>query len=130
MLALRTHYTHAEEADQARRALDALKMTRGTSARVYIQKFNTLLDDINNMSVADILYAFTKGLPEDLQMWIRHDATQTLQDAQDLMVRMSNSEPQPLASAPAGPEPMQIGSLTEVLQQTTARLARLEMATK
>ncbi len=88
MLALRTHYTHAEEADQARRALDALKITRGTSARAYIQKFNTLLDDINNMSVADILYAFTKGLPEDLQMWIRHDAPQTLQDAQDLVVRM------------------------------------------
>jgi len=81
------------------------------------------------MSVADILNAFTKGLPEELQMWIRHDAPQTLQDAQDLVVRMSNSEPQPLASAPAGPELMQIGSL-KVLQITTTRLARLELATK
>ncbi len=55
MLALRTHYTHSEEADQARRALDALKMTRGTSTRAYIQKLNTLLDGINNMSVAELL---------------------------------------------------------------------------
>ncbi len=63
-------------------------------------------------------------------MWTRHDAPQTLQDAQDLVVRKSNFELHPLASAPAGLEPNQIGSLIEVLQQTTARLARLEMATK
>jgi len=69
--------------------LDAQKMTKGTCARAYAQKFNTQMDNINNMSVADILYGFTKGLPQDLQMWIRHDAPQTLQDAQDLVVRMS-----------------------------------------
>ena len=75
--ALRAHYTYVEEAAQARRALDHLKMTK-MSVRTYIQKFNTLLDDVPNMSTPDVLYTFTKGLPEELQVWLRHDNPQTL----------------------------------------------------
>lgn len=122
---LKDHFTFTEETDQARKELDSLKLTRGMSARTYVQKFNSLLDDIPNMSVKDQLFAFSKGLPTELDMWVRHDAPQTLEDAQNLVIRMSSSEPSPPVQSP---EPMQINSLHHALQRTTDRLARLEMA--
>lgn len=119
---LKEHFTFEEETDEARHALDNLKLTKGMSARTYVQKFNSLLEDIPQLSTKDMLFAFTKGLPNQLQMWIRHDRPESLEDAQNLVIRMSGTEP-----SPAGPEPMQLDSLQQTLQQTTDRLARLEM---
>eukprot|EP00983_Pelagomonas_calceolata_P124665 1161130-Pelagomonas_calceolata.AAC.10 len=129
------HFTHDEETDESRKAMDNSKLTKGMSARTYVQKFNSMLGDVPNMSMHDTFFAFNKGLPHELQVWLRHDAPQNLgftraympqnlEDAQNLVIRMSGSEPAPTA---ATPEPMQLGSIQQNLRKTTARLARLEM---
>ena len=118
--ALRQHFTQPEESAVARRTLDNLKLTKHMSVRDYIQHFNTLLDDLPSMSNSDVLYTFAKGLPDELQMWLRHDDPQNLQDAENIVVKMSGSAAKdasmPSGSAPPStPEPMQINSLLSTL---------------
>jgi len=71
--ALSDRFTHPEEARNARKALDNLRMS-GMSARDYCNKFERLLDEAPPMSEADILFCFHKGLPEWLQTWMNYHA--------------------------------------------------------
>ena len=79
--ALQARFTYPKEDEQARRALDALRMSNKTSARTYCTQFESLLDDVVHMSDSDVMYAFTKGLQPRLKEWVLHDRPETLQAA-------------------------------------------------
>ena len=80
------------------------------------------------MSTPDVLYTFTKGLPEELQVWLQHDNAQTLQDAENIVVKMSGNEPFATYNSSPTPEPMHLGSMQQTLQRATAALSRLNVA--
>ena len=121
--ALQARFTYPEEDEQARRALDALRMCNKTSARTYCTQFESLLDDVVHMSDSDVMYAFTKGLQPRLKEWVLHDRPETLQAAIEIVVRMSGSD-ESHTSAPSEQAP---SSSPMDVDRNIAALSRLDM---
>lgn len=103
--ALAARFTHPEEARNARRALDNLKMTGTMTARDYCNRFERLLDEAPPMSEDDVLYSFHKGLPQWLQQWLNYEEPKTLHNAINLVCKMAGQLQQPSA------QPMEIGKM-------------------
>jgi len=121
--ALQARFTYPEEDEQARRALDALRMCNKTSARTYCTQFESLLDDVVHMSDSDVMYAFTKGLQPRLKEWVLHDRPETLQAAIEIVVRMSGSD----ESHTSAPSKQTSSSSPMDVDRIVAALSRLEM---
>jgi hypothetical protein len=114
--ALHNRFTHTVEEKQARRALDALRMGPHMCARDYCTQFERLLDEVASMSEADIMYAFAKGLPDSLTMWLNFTEPKSLNEATTLVCKMAG-QPQSLPSSSSAlpspsAQPMEIGRLS------------------
>jgi hypothetical protein len=123
--ALDAHFSHPEEAEAARRALDSLKMTSKTSARAYCTQFERLLDAVDHMSSSNILYTFTCGLTPRLKEWVNFSKPSSLQDAIALVVRMGGDEQLEQAKQETTATPMDLNKL--VASTVTRSLKRLNV---
>ena len=118
--ALKDRFYLREDQVKARNALMQLRMR--TTACEYATQFHQLLDDVDSLDEPTSIYLVTRGLPDDLAMWLRYSRPATLNDAINLAIQMdpSNREPLPLPSGPSSAEPMDVQRLHSIRRSVPA----------